>query len=54
VKKQEKKSSHERVVGCPRCGNERIKEHYNYCGICGNLLKVNPVIINYSLQKQQA
>ncbi|AFM42990.1 hypothetical protein Desaci_4128 [Desulfosporosinus acidiphilus SJ4] len=37
---------------CKHCGNERIQSRDNYCCICGNLVKDNPVIIDYFSQKQ--
>ena len=37
---------------CPKCGNVRIKKRHNYCVVCGNQLKENPVIIDF-YQKQQ-
>jgi endogenous inhibitor of DNA gyrase (YacG/DUF329 family) len=24
---------------CPKCGNERIKEHFKFCPICGKQLR---------------
>ena len=38
---------------CSRCGNERIQSRHNYCVICGNPLKRNPLIIKYFPQKNR-
>jgi len=35
---------------CSRCGNERIQSRDNYCVICGNQIKENPVIIDFFLK----
>jgi len=50
---QKEKATRKEVAKCLVCGNENIKEHHNYCARCGNHLKENPVIIDYSSQKQQ-
>lgn len=51
---QKEKITSEEVTKCPICSNEDIKENHNYCRICGNQLKENPVIIDYSFQKPKA
>lgn len=29
---------------CPRCENENLKEHYNYCPVCGVNLGTAPEV----------